>query len=174
MSTAIDKYIEELKTKYREADQALTIINILIHDFPDLDIKHTRWGDILLHSKSVNDDVDDCVICHSCGCCNDSPLLVRPFKSFILNNVVTKIYSNPPEFCIGEKMITPVKIRDSDGDEKYATEEIRADWIKILKTEHISDKVIEKVAKYANEHGDLTEELTSVALAKAINEALGD
>lgn len=88
---AIDQDIDELR---RRADELET----LRAEFPDLREYPTRWRKVLV-SKAVNAKPEGAYTSHACGCCNDSPL----YAWFYVQRGKTRVYSDPPFVCVGEK-----------------------------------------------------------------------
>lgn len=71
----------------------------LIEKFPDIKRYVGRWDKEAYYSKTANAQVTRFDLRHNCGCCSDSPLEVWPYTETELG----KVYSDPPEFRIGER-----------------------------------------------------------------------
>ena len=70
----------------------------LIQEFPDLHEVKGRWTTWLV-SKSVNAAPEKMTTRHSCGCCSDAAYLAM----FYVERNGHKVFSDPPEVCIGSK-----------------------------------------------------------------------
>jgi hypothetical protein len=92
---AVELEIAKLRAVSTEADK----LERLLKRFPDLLRNENRWKTVRYYSKSVNTQVNRFDMAHSCGCCNDAPLLVWPYLETPDGNV----YSDPPSFQVGEK-----------------------------------------------------------------------
>ena len=71
----------------------------MLEKYPDLEEIGFRWNKKCLSSKGVNRHVDKVDIRHNCGCCDDSPIEVFPYKN--VDGVV--VYSKPACFFVGKK-----------------------------------------------------------------------
>jgi hypothetical protein len=71
----------------------------LLRRFPDLREQVDRWKTVRLYSKAVNAIAVEAQIHHTCGCCADAPLVVRPY----VRVDGECIYSDPPEIYIGHR-----------------------------------------------------------------------
>jgi len=89
------KLRKEAEAKLAEADRLAR----LQAEFPDLRKQVGRWDKVAYCSKSVNSKVTHYEARHNCGCCNDSPLEIWPY----LETANGRIYSDPPEFKLGER-----------------------------------------------------------------------
>jgi hypothetical protein len=119
---------------HREADQ----LEYLMTDFPDLKKKVGRWNKVVFYSRSVNARVTDYDSRHNCGCCQDSPLEIWPY-------VMTehgRVYSDPPEFRVGER--DPML----SGDRPYEG------WDKKMREAEIPETIIAAVAVHFHKHAE--------------------
>lgn len=92
---AIMSLRKEALEKNAEADR----LEALQKEFPDLVREVGRWNKVAFSSKTVNAHVEDYDLRHNCGCCNDSPLELWPYKK----TAIGPVYSSPSKFIIGEK-----------------------------------------------------------------------
>jgi hypothetical protein len=95
MSESISKLVADLKNKAEEA----AVVEKLLAEFPDLEVKYDRWHKQYFTSKSVMPVATDVMIRHSCGCCNDSPLYATPYV--IRGN--NKVFVDNIAIFIGER-----------------------------------------------------------------------
>lgn len=102
----------------------------LLQHFPDLKQHVNRWKTIRLQSKSVNSQATAIDTWHSCGCCNDSPLLASPYIVFHGQ----KIYSDPMEIYVGERTYG-----------NYCKDNWVYNWEEILKKHEISQQAIDSI-----------------------------
>lgn len=103
----------------------------LIAKYPSLRRQTDRWNREYFCTKEVNALVTDCEFGHSRGCCDDSPMRVRPY----LETPDGRIYSDPVEFSPGE-------LNGYWWDEPYDN------WEQKFLQHGISQAVIDKVAAY--------------------------
>lgn len=93
---SLNNKLEELEKARKEAET----IAKLRERFPDLDVQEDRWRQQRYYSKEVNALADKVDFRFSCGCCNDSPMIARPYTEVD----GTRIYCNPARgFMIGEQ-----------------------------------------------------------------------
>jgi hypothetical protein len=71
----------------------------MLQAFPNLRRREGRWKKIAYYTKDVNTRVTRFDSRHNCGCCDDSPLEIWPY----LETPYGKVYSDPPEFRVGER-----------------------------------------------------------------------
>lgn len=131
-------YIEKRQKEAKKLVNEASVTESLQSKFPDLKIHKNRWGKERYHSEQINAVADSCDICHNCGCCNDSPLEVWPYKKI----GDQKVYSTPPVFFVGERN----GYYNYDYDPR--SEVADSDWYLRLREKGISEKVIERVASY--------------------------
>ncbi len=122
---------ETLNAEKAEIDAKLKLFD----KYPNLREQSLRWRKVLC-SKDVNSIADQTHFYHSCGCCSDSPLYVGPY----VQDGEFKIYTDPPQFMIGEK--------DPYGD-FYEIE--YDDWQEDLKKINVQNVIIEQVTNYFKE-----------------------
>jgi hypothetical protein len=113
----------------------------MLKAYPNLRKRVGRWEKVAYYSKDVNTVVDRFDLRHNCGCCNDSPLEIWPY----LETPIGRVYSDPPEFRVGEKSYF-------GGDKPYDA------WDATMKAAGIPDVIIgavsvhfERCAKEARE-----------------------
>ena len=99
MSESISKLVTELKSKAEEAAEVEKLVEKLLAEFPDLEVRYDRWHKQYFTSKSVMPIATDVMIRHSCGCCNDSPLYVTPY----VIRGSSKVFVDDITICIGER-----------------------------------------------------------------------
>jgi len=130
----------ELNEKIIELRSEANTLEKILEKFPDLREDKDRWNTIRLYSRKINNIADEVCIHHSCGCCPDSCLLVRPYKTFHGK----PIFSDPTHFVIGQK-----------NDWGYG-EISYNEWENKLVEEDINQSIIDKIRKYfkENEPGD--------------------
>lgn len=117
--------IESLKEEAKRLEEILAV-------YPDLGEEKDRWEHIRLHSSFVNSKCTNYDMHHTCGCCDDAPLLVLPYLLF--NG--TKIYSKPVEFSVAKK------------DQYNLCNIAYLNWDKELKEAGIPDTLIKKIDDY--------------------------
>lgn len=92
------EHTEALRKEAREKAEEAEKLEKLTALFPDLRKQVGRWNKVAFCSKSVNEKVTRFDMRHNCGCCPDSPLEVWPY----LETEHGKVYSDPPQFFVGE------------------------------------------------------------------------
>lgn len=135
---------ESAEALRKEAERAMAEADRLTRlqaEFPDLRRHEGRWKKVVYCSKSVNQSVDDFESRHNCGCCNDSPLEVWPYKS----TPEGRVYTDPPCFFVGERDVWGY------GDRAHP------DWGKGLRTAGIPEPLIERIGRLMK-HGDEPED----------------
>jgi hypothetical protein len=95
----MNKYIKEKQDEVNKAQEELITLLKLQNMFPDLTYSKSRWGTIRFSSSMVNSIADKCYTHHTCGCCDDAPLLVRAYAEID----GFEVYAKPDSVCIGEK-----------------------------------------------------------------------
>jgi len=132
----ISEKIDELEKEKSELDFEIKKLKKVQKIYPDIKTNVNRWSQERLSSKEVNSIVDEVEISHNCGCCDDSPLEVWPYK--VVEGL--RIFSNPSRFTVADK-------------NAYGCGNIPYDcWEEKLKKENISEVVIKKVEKYLEEN----------------------
>ena len=91
----IEKLRKEGASLIAEADQ----LEKMLQAFPNLRRREGRWKKIVYYTKDVNTRATRFDMRHNCGCCSDSPLEVWPY----FESPFGKIYSDPPDFKVGER-----------------------------------------------------------------------
>lgn len=99
--------------------------------YPDLRRFVGRWEKVVWCSKAVNAQATEYDRRFNCGCCSDSPLEIWPY----LETEFGKVYSDPPEFKLGEKHWI-------SGAKPYAG------WKDKLREAGIREEIIEGVQAY--------------------------
>jgi hypothetical protein len=90
---------KELQRDIEKCEEQLKEIEMLSHEFPDIQVSRDRWDHEFYTAKSANVSVTSAWFNHNCGCCADSPLQMWPYLE--VNG--TRIHSDPMKFMIGEK-----------------------------------------------------------------------
>ena len=96
---AVPRKIETLRKEAAEKVAEASKLEALLKEFPDLRMHTDRWRNNRFYSKTVNTRLDRFEIKHSCGCCNDSSLLIYPY----LDTPHGRVYSDPTDFRVGHK-----------------------------------------------------------------------
>jgi hypothetical protein len=91
----IETFRKEAAQKLAEADR----LEAMLKEFPNVRKRTGRWNKVAYYAKDVNPLVNRFDMRHNCGCCSDSPLEIWPYLETPYGN----IYSDPPEFRVGEK-----------------------------------------------------------------------
>ena len=125
-------YIEKIKKQKEEIAKIEKILEL----YPDIKENIDRWSNKKLSSLSINSETDQIYIDHNCGCCEDSPLQVWPYK----NVKGIKVFSNPACFMVGEKN------QWGSGDIEYDG------WQDKLRKENIPEIVINKIQMFFNDN----------------------
>jgi hypothetical protein len=99
MSESISRLVAELKSKANEAVVMEKVVERLLVEFPDLEVRYDRWNKQYFTSKSVMPIATDVMIRHSCGCCNDSPLYATPY----VVRGDSKVFVDDITICVGER-----------------------------------------------------------------------
>lgn len=114
----------EAAKKLAEADRLQKLTEL----YPDLQKRVGRWDKVAYYSKAVNALVTNYDQRYNCGCCNDSPLEIWPY----LETPHGRVYSDPPEFRVGEKYWM-------GGDKPYAG------WKEEMQKAGIPESIIDRV-----------------------------
>lgn len=128
----LDRYVEEQKKAIAEREKVLGEIEALKARFPDLRVDVNRWKTERYCAKSANAICNEWTHCHSCGCCNDSPLLAMPF----IKVGAFTVYSDQPQICIGEK------------NAYQGGDDLSLNWDETLRKYSISEDLIKKIGGY--------------------------
>jgi hypothetical protein len=126
----VTKLRKEASDKLAEADRIAKLQEI----FPDLKVHVSRWKTVRFCSPTVNSRATSFEIKHNCGCCNDSPLEVRPY----LETKHGRVYSDPPCLRVGEKHWIV-------GDKPYKG------WQNKLREVGIPEEIVAAVQEHFNE-----------------------
>jgi hypothetical protein len=117
-----------------EADQ----LERLMKDFPDLKKKVGRWNKVVFYSRSANTRATGYDSRHNCGCCADSPLEIWPYAE----TEHGRVYTDPPEFRVGER--DPM----FSGDRPYDG------WDKKMRDAEIPEAIVSAVAAHFRRHAE--------------------
>lgn len=146
--TSLDRRVAELRTEVEKARSTQTrihgqldAIERLRARFDDLRAYQGRWNKHVLYSRHVNAAATACDIRHNCGCCPDSPLEVWPY----LDTPDGPVYSDPPEFYVGEAYYDGGDV-EHDG------------WDTKMRDAGVSEAVIGIVAGYFLDHKPFVED----------------
>lgn len=90
---------DELKEKAKELEKEAALIKELKEKFPDLEEYSNRWNHVHYCSKMIIPKCDKFNMTHSCGCCYDSMLYVKPYIKY----KDIKIHSDPVEITVGNQ-----------------------------------------------------------------------
>ena len=123
---------EQLKKEQLEIQSRLKVLDL----FPDLRQTTDRWSHKYFCTSKVNSIVDSADIRHNCGCCEDSPLEIRPYKK--IEGI--EIYSDPPCFTVGEK----IPFYAGTGEREYDG------WEDEMRKENISETIIQMTREHFN------------------------
>lgn len=129
-----------LRSKLKEEAAIAALKWKLFNQYDDLCESTDRGDNVRLCSKHVNSITNRTVIYHTCGCCPDAGLIVRPYIRFYDGDYYVNVFSDPPSFDIGQQ------VEFGEGDEPYEG------WEQRLKDHDIPDKVIEEVKAYFKEN----------------------
>lgn len=131
----IDDYAEQLDKQIAQYSAMRSQVSKIKERFPDVEVHKNRWNRTRIFSSAVNPIATDVEIRHSCGCCADSPLLITP----VYEDEEIKVYGSV-EICIGQQ------------NELGYGDILDPDWEDRLQKLNMSDAVIKKIKKYAEEH----------------------
>lgn len=126
----IEKEIQELQQKAGDLVRSAALLRQLQEAFPDIEKHVGRFGWQVYASASVNAQVTDCDIRHSCKCCHDSPLKLHPY----IQTEHGKVYSNPSTFVIGERRT-------------YDVDSPKAGWKQLLRDAGIPEIIVQQAEK---------------------------
>jgi hypothetical protein len=129
--TEILKLISALEKEALEKNSELKRIKRIYEKYSDLGYNQDRGGQIRLTSPSVNSIADRVDISYSYVCCDDATIIARPYAWI----GVTKVYSDPVQFVVGEKHYR-------GGDEAYDN------WQNKLIDAGLSQIIIDEIEKY--------------------------
>jgi hypothetical protein len=141
MNETTQEHIKRLRTEAAKTTSDADLLEALAKQFPDLKVRQNRWKREHLSSALVNAQATEYESCHSCGCCDDSPLLIKAY----ITVGDRRIYGDPFEICVGEKR------GYSYGDDLYW------DWRERLEKAGFSQVLIEKVGRQFNREDQLTD-----------------
>lgn len=134
--TAFADRISQVELNLQAENDFIFRVRGVAQEFTDIEFHRDRWNNERVVSALINPKVDSVEIRHNCGCCNDSPLEVWPFKE--VNGV--KVFSNPPVFTVGEKYLM------GTGDSPYDG------WERALREATIPETIVDKVGAYFKEN----------------------
>ena len=128
----IDQQVKELKKKAK-------LLEDLKKAFPNIREYKNRWGHVHYCTKDVIPMVDAFESIHDCGCCEDSPLYIKPYILF--GDGKTRIYTDPVEICVGEKCPWTYGDRwDENWYEKFEQLGFSNDFIGRVEENYLKDK----------------------------------
>lgn len=104
--SAIAEEIAKLSAEAAKKQAESDLLAKMAAAYPDLRKQIGRWNKVVFCSKSVNTKATRFDMRHNCGCCADSPLEIWPY----IETEFGKVYSDPPEFRVGEQ--DPFTYRD--------------------------------------------------------------
>lgn len=138
-----DLLTEKIKKTQSDLDEVFGMKELKLSKYPDLQIFKDRWGNELLYSKKVNPIATEWTTGHSCGCCADAALYLYVFVHEVNPKTGTKIkvYSDPPQMCIGQKDYTYGDFGDSGWEEKVRKLGICEEVIKAVGESFESDRI---------------------------------
>jgi len=131
MNNTFNKHLESLQKEINDKQLHLNNLRLLQLTYPDLNISIDRWNKIKYYSNLANENVTNCDIYYSCGCCYDSMIKVSPY----IQTQYGRIYSDPSQFLIGEKNCDGPDLQDNN-------------WEQILLDHKIPTLIIDKVKQY--------------------------
>jgi len=133
----MNDFIDQLNTKQTELDELKALLVL----YPSLKYHQGRWQSYLCASE-INTLAKDVQFIHSCGCCADSALYAMPHIKH--NHRI--IYSDPPQFYIGNKIEWGVGYNSNDH------------WPEDMRKHNIDHVIIDAVEKYLSDTSKLDHE----------------
>lgn len=127
----VKEHLERLLNDKECAEKEYQRLLELADEYPDLEIYTTRWKKTKYISEAVNTTAENCLLYHSCGCCDDSALL---FSAITTHSNGAEIHAKPAEICIGQKDSSMSK-----GDR------LKDSWKELLRTYNINPLLIDKI-----------------------------
>lgn len=122
-------------------EEELLLRKKLNKKYPDIAIYNGRWGIKRYISKSVVPLCDEVHLHHSCGCCDDAPLIARPYIEDTELDVL--IYGDPTDNYVGEQDPYFYKDRPDYGWEKYMRDKGYGDKVIEIIQEHFDEQDID-------------------------------
>lgn len=122
---------EWISKQEKEAEVQLSNVDAMrkaLEKFPDLEVFTDRWGKQRWGAKSANPHVTDYEYGHTCGCCSDTGILIRPY----LECGGQRIYSNPSSFDIGEGRYSDSRHFRFNYDEQFIKVGVNPELVKNL------------------------------------------
>lgn len=92
-------WIAEREKEIAKQTKEVQKVKDMLELFDDLTYSIDRWQNFRLHSAKVNAQAEDVDLRHACGCCNDSPVVARPY----IMALGQRVYTVPTSFTVGEK-----------------------------------------------------------------------
>jgi hypothetical protein len=142
---AVPREIEALRKEAAEKLAAADKLAALLALYPNLRQRTGRWKKVVYYSPDVNKVVERFDIRHNCGCCNDSPLEIWPYLETPHGNV----YSDPPEFRVGQK------------EPFYGGDVPRKGWEQEMRSAEIPDVIIGAVSTHFKRSASEAKELAA-------------
>lgn len=102
MTNPIEKKLQDLTEQRNKLHAEIAGLTELSARFPDLKVTYDRWDKYRYESAQAIPLCDDIEIGHNCGCCEDSPLELRPFANIQAEYGTIRLYA-PGPYRIGEK-----------------------------------------------------------------------
>lgn len=136
----LEKQIAELNRKKNKVERIREL-------YPDLQTHRDRWSRERYQSKAVLTQATHIELRHSCGCCNDSPLLAMPYVKV----GDEQVYSDPIQIYIGERAYAGGDEWDPDWREKLQALGIPAVAIESIADQEDVRTYEEREAAYDNE-----------------------
>lgn len=141
--------VERLRKEALANSAEATRIERLAEKYPNLRRFEGRWKKVVYCSKDVNTKVTGFDMRHNCGCCSDSPLEVWPY----LETPYGPVYSDPPQFFVGERGFYGGDIPDAGWEAKLRNDGIAEPIIESVAA-HFAKCAEEAKAAVAEEYGD--------------------
>lgn len=137
----LDLYLDQLNKEIVQRQLELDTLTQLKKEFADLDYEIDRWQHRRFKSALVNTLATNFDINHSCGCCHDAVLYIRPYIERTINNNTLKVYSNPLTFSVGSKAY--------GGGYR-----VKLAWAEPMKKANIPENIIQKIGSFLDDNKD--------------------
>ncbi len=138
MGKDLKEFLEEKDKKLKNLISEVINLETFLERYPDTKVDRDRWDNERYYSPAINAEVNDVEIHHTCGCCEDAPLVARPFKK--IKELGIRLYSDPCRFFVGEKNAYGYGEREDKG------------WEEEMRREGIPKTIIRKIKKYFKEN----------------------
>lgn len=140
----LEKWLIKQQETIDEMTREIKAIKKLQEKYPDLSCSIDRWDNLRLTSSEVNNKATHVDFRHSCGCCDDAPLLAMPY---VVEAGGRQVFSNPERFFVGEK-----------NPYHYGRDKEEIGWEKELLNAQIPQTIIDKIRAYFDEWDEDDEE----------------